>query len=532
MGGGLGAMSLGIQSNMEHQMLRSIFSLIIFLFSFNIMFAQNSLDSIMFEYKTKFWSGKECVFVQGRQCDDFNKELNNIYEVWRSNPSITVKYEDQLDSTDLTKHLNFFGPIKSYKYLDKYLPSVISISMNGFNLSIFKYNDSLDAISTITSKGDRRFQLGNSFEGTMSLWTTFQDISQYFIMENYAITRHGYLNNDAYYGEKDYDVNILRADQLIKYETKYYSFFYDPGIFSSNQNIDSLFANEDVKLEEVINLLQFDYPKRKIECYLYKDLEQKYYLSATPGFGNPFPNAFQNHSVGFGPAEHESIHILMGNVSTIFSEGIVGYYYSTKDSLEWKKNKAIISQHPDFSIKDFLNNSNNFDFSELSYAASAHFAKYLIDTYGIEKFKTTSTYYDIKNGFRETYNKSFDEIADEWNEYYLQNKVELGPERKITFRIIATSTPDTSSIYITGDNSLLGRWSPNKIELSKQADGSWSRNFVFAEGTIFTYKITRGSWENEALNSNGNVPPNSVYEVKNDDIIIIKIDKWKDQFNN
>lgn len=513
-------------------MLRSIISLLIFLFSYNIMFAQNSLDSIMFEYSNKFWSGKEYVYVQGRKCDDFNQELNNIYEEWRNNPNITVKYEDQLDSTDLTKHLTFFGPIKSYKYLEKYLPSAISISKNGFNLSTYKFNDSLDAISIITSKGDRRFQLGNSFEGTMSLWTTFQDISQYFIMENYAITRHGFLNNDAYDKEKDYDVNILRAEQLIKYETKYYSFFYDPGIFSSNQNIDSLFDNEDVKLEEVINLLQFDYPERRIECYLYKDLEQKYYLSATPGLGNTFPNAFQNHSIGFGSVEHESIHILLGIASTIFSEGLVGYYYSTKDSLEWKKNKAIISQHPDFSIKDFLNSSNNFDFSELSYAASAHFAKYLIDTYGIEKFKTASTYNDIKNAFREVYNKSFDEIAEEWDEYYLQNKVELGPDRKITFRIIANNIPNTSSIYITGDNSQLGRWDPNIIKLSKQADGSWSRNFNFAEGIILTYKITRGSWEKEALNSNGDVPPNSVYEVKNDDIIIIKIDKWKDQLDN
>lgn len=513
-------------------MSRSILSLILFLFSYNLLFAQGYLDSVMFEYRNKFWSEKEYVFVQGINCDAFDKELSNLYEGWKSSPNFIVKYENQLDSTDLTKHLNFWGPIKSYKYLDKYLPSAISISNNGFNLGVYKYIDSLDAISIITSKGDRRFQLGNSFEGTMSLWTTFQDISQYFIMENYAITRHGYLNIDAYEKEKDYAVNILREAQLIKYVTKYYSFFYDPRIFSDNQNMDSLFTHEDVKLEEVINLLHFDYPKRRIECYLYKDLEQKYYLSATPGYGNPFPNAFQNHSVGFGPAEHESIHILMGNVSTIFSEGIVGYYYSTKDSLEWKKNKAIISQYSDFSIKDFLNNSNNFDFSELSYAASAHFAKYMIDTYGIEKFKTASTYKEIENGFRKIYNKSFDDIADEWNEYYLQNKVELGPDRKITFRIIATNIPDTSSIYITGDNSLLGRWNPNNIELSKQPDGSWTRNFSFAEGTILTYKITRGSWENEALNSNGDVPPNSVYEVKNDDIVIIKIDNWKDQLNN
>ena len=512
-------------------MYRSMFSTIIFLFSCNFLFTQNFSDSVMFEYGKKFWNEKEYVFVQGRQCDAFNEELNNLYKRWRNNPGFIIKYEDELDSTDLTKHLNFFGPIKSYKYLYKYLPFALNITKYGFNLGMYEFNDSLDAITLISSEGNRRFQLGNSFEGTMSLWTTFQDISQYFIMQNYAITRHGYLKNDEYGREKDYDVNFLRGQQLIQYGTKYHSFFYDPRIFSRNQNIDSLFTLEDVKLDEVINILHFDYPKRKIECYLYNDLEQKYYLSATPGFGNPFPNAYQNHSVGFGPAEHESIHILMGNVSTIFSEGIVGYYYSTKDSLEWKKNKAIISQHPDFSIKDFLNNTNNFDFSQLSYAASAHFAKYLIDTYGIEKFKSASTYDDIKNGFREIYNKSFDEISDEWNEYYLQNKVELGQEREITFQVIANRFPDTSSIYIVGDNSLLGNWNPNAIKLSEQTDGSWSRKFIFAEGRILSYKITRGNWESEALDNNGNVPQNSVFEVTADNTIIIKIDRWKDQQN-
>ena len=249
-------------------MYRSMFSTIIFLFSCNFLFTQNFSDSVMFEYGKKFWNEKEYVFVQGRQCDAFNEELNNLYKRWRNNPGFIIKYEDELDSTDLTKHLNFFGPIKSYKYLYKYLPFALNITKYGFNLGMYEFNDSLDAITLISSEGNRRFQLGNSFEGTMSLWTTFQDISQYFIMQNYAITRHGYLKNDEYGREKDYDVNFLRGQQLIQYGTKYYSFFYDPRIFSRNQNIDSLFTLEDVKLDEVINILHFDYPKRKIECYL------------------------------------------------------------------------------------------------------------------------------------------------------------------------------------------------------------------------------------------------------------------------
>lgn len=510
-------------------MYQLIFPVIIFLFSTTLISAHNSLDSLMFGYGKKFWSEKEYIFVKGRYCDDFNKGLNQLYEEWQNESHISVKYEDELDLNDLKKHLNFFGPVKSYKFLDKFLPAAVKITENGFQLGPYEYDDSLDAISIISSNGDRRFQLGNSLEGVKSLWTTYQDISQYIVMQDYAITRHGFLNADNYDGEKDYDVIILRKQELKNYETKYYSFYYDPAIFSKGQNIDSLFKYENAKLNNVIKILHFHYPERKIRCYLYKDLEQKYYLSATPGSGNPFPKAYQNHSVGFGPAEHESIHILMGNVSTLFSEGIVGYYYSTVDSLEWRKNMSIISRHPGFSFSDFLKKSDHFDFSQLSYAAAAHFAKYLIDTYGIEKYKSAAQYENINESFMQVYDKSFDEIVTGWENYYKHNNVKQGPEREIIFSVITNNFPDTSSVYITGDDSMLGNWDPASVKLSRQTDSSWTRKFSYPEGTILSYKITRGSWEKEALDVHGNVPQNSVLEVKKDSTIIIRIDKWKDQ---
>ena len=510
-------------------MRKSIFITIqIILFS-QIFFAQASLDSLMFEYRNKFWSEKEYVFVQGRLCNSFNKELNNLYNEWMADPNIKVKYEDQLDSVDLIKHLNFFGPIKSYKYLKRYLPSAISITKNGFEIGDHLYNDSLDAINIISTNGDRRFQLGNSFEAAKSLWTTFQDISQYFIMQNYAIVRHGFLNNDQYDSSKDYDVNILRKQQLKKYETKYYSFYYDPSIFNPNQNKDSLFALEDDKIDDAIKILHLKQPQRKIQCYLYKSLEQKYYLSATPGYGNPFIKAYQNHSVGFGPVEHESIHVLMGEASTLFSEGIVGYYYSIKDSNELKKDKYTLANHPEFTIKDFLNTSNNFDFSKLSYAAATLFAKYMIDTYGLEKFKLASEYEDIRKAFEIIYSAKFNDIIKGWNKHYKRGKIKLGPERDITFQIVSNCVPDTSSIYITGDNVKLGNWIPDSIRLVPKGNGIWSRKFSFAEGSILSYKITRGSWEKEALDKYGNIPANSVLEVAKDSTIIVKINKWKDQ---
>ena len=509
-------------------MYRSSLIFISLLFSFTNLFSQPSLDSLMYTYGAKFWSAKEYIFVQERLCDSY-PELNNYYKDMKQHSSSVIKYEDQLDSADLTKHLDFFGPVKSYKYLNKYLPSALTITPDGFTFGKYTFTDSLDAVSLINSEGNRRFQLGNSLKGFKSLWTTFQDISQYFIMQKYAITHHGFLNNNSFDELHHYDVAALRKKQLKNFESKYYSFYYDPAVFSANQNIDSLFHKEDIKLVDVINRLKFPFPVRKIECYLYKDLEQKYYMSATPGFGNPFPEAYQNHSVGFGPAEHESIHILTGPCSTLFAEGLVGYYYSTKDTMEWKKNNRIVSQHPDISMKDFLLNSNHIDFSPLFYAASAHLAVYLINTYGLEKYKQIGRYEDVKKGSEEIYHQPLDSIVNGWNKFFQKNKYILGPQREITIKVILINIPDTSSIYIAGDNSQFGMWDPAVVKLIKQKDSSWIKTFHFAEGTIISYKITRGNWDKEALDDNGNVPQNYTFEVKGDEIITLKINKWKDQ---
>jgi hypothetical protein len=67
--------------------------------------------------------------------------------------------------------------------------------------------------------------------------------------------------------------------------------------------------------------------------------------------------------------------------------------------------------------------------------------------------------------------------------------------------------------------------------LIKQKDGSWTKTFHFDEGTILSYKITRGSWDKEALDDNGNIPQNSTLEVKGDETVTIKINKWKDNIN-
>jgi len=103
-------------------------------------------------------------------------------------------------------------------------------------------------------------------------------------------------------------------------------------------------------------------------------------------------------------------------------------------------------------------------------------------------------------------------------------------EVKITFKVIPTSLPPNSKIYITGNHAEFGNWDTNDIVLEKQADGSWAKSFSFNSGTHLEYKITRGSWHNEMIDSSGLEFPNFILDINSDTTVIIKVLHWRDTF--
>ena len=99
----------------------------------------------------------------------------------------------------------------------------------------------------------------------------------------------------------------------------------------------------------------------------------------------------------------------------------------------------------------------------------------------------------------------------------------------ITIEVIADNLPGGSKIYITGNDDQLGNWQPDSIELSKIEKGKWSKSFSFIKGKKLEFKITRGSWENEALNDDGSTPVNYTINVLDDTSITYNIKLWADQ---
>jgi len=98
---------------------------------------------------------------------------------------------------------------------------------------------------------------------------------------------------------------------------------------------------------------------------------------------------------------------------------------------------------------------------------------------------------------------------------------------RVTFHVTIPAAPADSKVFITGDREVLGQWNPAAIALEKQEDGSWARTFLLEDGRV-EYKITRGSWETEAVNTDGTVPGNAVLNVASNETVNITVANWRD----
>lgn len=100
---------------------------------------------------------------------------------------------------------------------------------------------------------------------------------------------------------------------------------------------------------------------------------------------------------------------------------------------------------------------------------------------------------------------------------------------EINFIVQSHEVSDSESVFISGNDSLLGDWNPNEIDLVKIDDSTWSRKFWFYNGKSIEYKFTKGTWDHEALNDDGSIPKNWMLQITNDTSIFIRINKWSNK---
>ncbi|MDZ7344281.1 MAG: alpha/beta hydrolase-fold protein, partial [candidate division KSB1 bacterium] len=102
----------------------------------------------------------------------------------------------------------------------------------------------------------------------------------------------------------------------------------------------------------------------------------------------------------------------------------------------------------------------------------------------------------------------------------------------VTFKIVTPpSTPDSAKVFIAGNQAVLGDWDPGKIALQKQNDSLWTISRKFPKGLLVEFKITRGSWQTEAIYQVGVVPTNTTFTALSDTTITFRPLMWRDQMS-
>jgi predicted alpha/beta superfamily hydrolase len=96
--------------------------------------------------------------------------------------------------------------------------------------------------------------------------------------------------------------------------------------------------------------------------------------------------------------------------------------------------------------------------------------------------------------------------------------------------VLCDSLPENSSIYITGNDPLIGNWQPDFTIMDEIETGKWHKKLHFEKGKKLEFKITHGGWENEALNDDGSIPSNHKILIAKDTTIEIRVNLWGDQF--
>lgn len=94
--------------------------------------------------------------------------------------------------------------------------------------------------------------------------------------------------------------------------------------------------------------------------------------------------------------------------------------------------------------------------------------------------------------------------------------------------IAPKGTPQNDAIYIVGNHRLLGNWNPADKKLIHQQDSLWTLSLTFNQPEILEFKLTRGSFDNEAIYEKDVVPKNTVINLTTNQTITLRPLGWKD----
>lgn len=101
----------------------------------------------------------------------------------------------------------------------------------------------------------------------------------------------------------------------------------------------------------------------------------------------------------------------------------------------------------------------------------------------------------------------------------------------ITINIeLKVGIPNEEALYITGNTPQLGSWDPAKVKIPVSSDGKATYALSVPYGEIIQFKLTRGSWQNQAIyKDDGQQPENIIVNADKSKTVNVTVLEWFDK---
>jgi hypothetical protein len=335
----------------------------------------------------------------------------------RSYKNYTFKKESELSDADFQKLIVLHAPIHCYKDWSRFNLPILR-QEKGFSFRGKKYTDENDGIFYITPKIIAK--TGNSITPVWNLYNSYCTLYKYVIINDNRYVKYGMLDGH------EIDLEKIRESNYRPVISKYFKF----DISKSLEGISS--AQYDATVEQICETVDLPLPDFKIQCMMHSEANEARLFSNwfallgcdilkdSVSFGASINGVIHVIGEDKGLISHESFHAvwdrLVGIRNTFFAEGAQMYYEFIRDSSKIAAAFEVMKKHQDYDLKPLITTGNNF-FSapnennrSIAYPISGLFSMYLIEQYGLDKYKLLFKAEKGENGFPQVYELKLDTI--------------------------------------------------------------------------------------------------------------------------
>lgn len=341
---------------------------------------------------------------------------------------VSLKTESQLEDSDFENGLWILGPLDRYHNWERFsLP--VHKSTNGFRIGEYEFTDPLHSFSYATDSLEIPLRLvvsGNSFEAYKQVNNMYCPGFKFVVLNNVVPVYIGLSTHLT-------DLDEIREKHYTKRESQYFTFMISKALSDEQlKGSEEKLKHYDDHAEAFSKKMELSLPDKKVLTYIHADQEEIKYmcgffytLCEGGGTVHGFVTGDEIHSWGFGGAvEHEANHNLFNQPlnkrpATFLSEGIQKWYeYSNDDKLK-EAGRLKATEFIEEDLTDMICGRGMFFQGDKYYLISGIFVDYLMEKYGLDKFKEVFRYGtdDILNGFEKTYGKSLAQILDDYKEW-------------------------------------------------------------------------------------------------------------------